>query len=127
MEAWVRALKGVQARHKGDPVETPPMVLPSGQGAATGGKLREALAGWQKERSPSKGVLDEYDRAVRLFVELHGDLPVAQIKRTHARTLREALQDLPRHRAAKLLHMPLPELAEWGRTIPRHRRSGLQH
>ena len=80
--------------------------------------MLEALEGWKKERSPSRGVLAEYERAIRLFRELHGDLPVAQIKRTHARSFREALQDLPRHRAAKLLHASLPELAEWGREHP---------
>ena len=117
-EAWVKALKAVQARSKGEPVETPALVSPNGQGAATGGTLREAFIGWQKERSPSPGVLKEYERAIRLFTELHGDIPVVQITRTHVRTFREALQELPRHRAAKLLVAPLPELTEWGRNHP---------
>ena len=60
----------------------------------------------------------EYERAIRLFSELHGDLPIAQIKRSHARQFREALQDMPRHRSGALLHMPLPELAAWGRKHP---------
>jgi len=118
MAAHVRQLKAVLARQKGEPVETPPLTLPSEAIAAAGGTLSEALVGWQKERAPSKGVLAEYKRAIRLFSELLGDIPVAQIKRTHSRTFREALQDLPRHRAAKLLHAPLPELAEWGRKHP---------
>ena len=118
LEAFVKALKAKQARNKGEPVPTPQLVLPSAQGAMTGGTLHEALEGWKKERNPSRGVLVEYERAIRLFAELHGELPVAQIKRTHARSFREALQDLPRHRAAKLLHASLPELAEWGREHP---------
>lgn len=118
LRAWVKALRAISARFNGEPVETPPLVLPNAQGVPAGGTLREALVGWEKERSPSKGVLAEYDRAIRLFAELHGDLLVTQIKRTHARTFREALQDLPRHRAAKLLRAPLPELAEWGRKHP---------
>ena len=80
--------------------------------------MREALEGWRKERSPSPGVLIEYERALRLFNELHGDIAVAQITRTHARTFREALQELPSHRRAKLLNAKLPELAEWGRKHP---------
>jgi integrase len=116
--AFVKQLKAVLARQKGEPVETPPLVVPSEPSAARGGTLSEALAGWQKERSPSPGVLAEYQRAIRLFSELHGDLPITQIKRTHARAFREALQDVPRHRSAKLLHAPLPELAEWGRKRP---------
>jgi integrase len=118
LEAEVRMLKAIHARNRGEPVETPPLVMPSEEGVAARSTLQEALEGWKKERSPSRGVLAEYERAIRLFRELHGDLPVAQIKRTHARSFREALQDLPRHRAAKLLHAPLPELAEWGRRHP---------
>ena len=118
MEAEVKALNAILARQRGEPFETPPLVSPSEQGAVAGGTLQEAFDGWKKERSPSRGVLAEYERAIRLFAELHGDLPVAQIKRTHARTFREALQDLPRHRSCWLRHTPLPELAEWGREHP---------
>jgi integrase len=45
-------------------------------------------------------------------------MPVVNIKRSHARQFREALQDLPRHRQGDLLKAPLPELAEWGRKHP---------
>jgi integrase len=116
--AHVKALEAIAARQKGEPVDTPLLLEPSATAMGVSGSLREALVGWQKERSPSKGVFDEYDRAVRLFTELHGDIPVAQIKRTHARMFREALQDLPRHRPGKLLSLSLPELAEWGRKHP---------
>ncbi|HML07368.1 MAG TPA: site-specific integrase [Xanthobacteraceae bacterium] len=116
--AFVKQLRAVQARHRGEPVETPPLIGPDPNGRPATGTLQDALVGWQKERSPSSGVLVEYQRAVRLFSELHGDVPIAQIKRSHARTFREALQDLPRHRAAALLKAPLPELAEWGRKHP---------
>jgi integrase len=112
--AFVKQLKAVLARHRGEPVETPPLIMPSQNAPATG-TLSEALIGWQKERSPSPGVLAEYERATRLFSQLHGDLPIAQIKRSHARSFREALQDMPRHRSGAQLHMSLPELAEWGR------------
>jgi integrase len=116
--AFVKELQAKLARQKGEPVETPPLILPDQNGTPASGTLRDALAGWQKERSPSPGVLAEYERATRLFSELHGDLPIAQIKRSHARSFREALQDMPRHRSGPLLHMPLPELAEWGRKHP---------
>lgn len=118
LRAYVRAVRDIAARHKGEPIETPLLTVPSVTAVPQGGALREALVGWQKERSPSLGVLAEYERAVRLFNELHGEVPVVQITRTHARTFREALQDLPRHRAASLLHATLPELADWGRNHP---------
>src|SRR6516165_11180380 len=69
--AFVKQLKAVLARHRGEPVETPSLIMPSQNAPATG-TLSEALIGWQKERSPSPGVLAEYERATRLFSELHG-------------------------------------------------------
>jgi integrase len=57
-----------------------------------------------------------------MFSELHGDLPVSQITRTHARQFREALQDVPRIRSGKLLKATLPELAQWGREHPEAQR-----
>src|SRR6516165_8566327 len=115
--AFVKQLTAILARHRGEPVETPPLIIPS-QNTPTTGTLHEALIGWQKERDPSPGVYAEYERAIRLFSELYGDLPIAQIKRSHARSFREALQDIPRHRSGAQLHMSLPELAEWGRKHP---------
>jgi integrase len=114
----VKYLRAVLARQKGEPIETPAVIGPNQEGTPGSGTLKDALAGWQKERAPSPGVLAEYERATRLFSELHGDLAIAQIKRSHARSFREALQDMPRHRSGPLLHMPLPELAEWGRKHP---------
>ena len=91
ISAQVKQLRAVLARHKGEPVETPPLSGPDQNGTLAGGALKDALAGWQKERLPSPGVLAEYERATRLFSELHGDLPITQIKRSHARSFREAL------------------------------------
>jgi hypothetical protein len=113
--AAVKYLRAVLARQKGEPIETPAVIAPNQEGTPGSGTLKDALAGWQKERAPSPGVLAEYERATRLFSELHGELPIAQIKRSHARSFREALQDMPRHRSGPQLHMSLPELAEWGR------------
>src|SRR5262249_11129503 len=116
--AFVKYLRAVLARHRGEPVETPRLIEPNQDSAPATGTLKDALAGWQKERDPSPGVYAEYERAIRLFSELHGELPIAQIKRSQARSFREALQDMPRHRSGALLHMPLPELAERGRKHP---------
>jgi integrase len=53
-----------------------------------------------------------------MFTELHGNLPLVQIKRSHARQFREALQDVPGRRNGKLLNASLPELAECGHEHP---------
>jgi hypothetical protein len=52
---------------------------------------------------------------MRLFTELHGDMSVGSIKRTHARQFVSAPQDIRRHRPGKLQEATLPELAEWRR------------
>jgi hypothetical protein len=77
--ASVNQLKALLERHRGEPVETPPLTEPDQAGIPTTGTLKDALAGWQKERDPQPGVYAEYERAIRLFSELHGDVPVAQI------------------------------------------------
>jgi uncharacterized protein DUF6538 len=68
--AAVKYLRAVLARQKGEPIETPAVIAPNQEGTPGSGTLKDALAGWQKERSPSPGVLAEYERAARLFSEL---------------------------------------------------------
>jgi hypothetical protein len=55
LRAHVRALRAMGARHKGEPVETPPLVRPAVINSS-GETLGAALEGWKKERSPSRGV-----------------------------------------------------------------------
>jgi hypothetical protein len=107
----VRALRSIKQRSQGEPIETPIVLVPTAEAHAGGETITAAFEGWKKARNPSP----EYERAIRLFIELHGNLPVVQIKRSHARTFREALQEVPRHRTGKLLKATLPELVEWGR------------
>ncbi len=115
LRAEVRVLRAIQQRFAGEPIEAPTLPPLNRQTAPTGETLTNALAGWKRQRERSPGTVTEYERAIKLFTELHGDLPVAQIRRNHARAFREALQDVPRKRGGKLLNAPLPELAEWGR------------
>jgi integrase len=115
----VLVLRALDQRSKGEPIPTPKLPLVAPRAATvTGETLTAAFTGWQKARSPAAGTLAEYDRAIRLFTELHGDLPVVGIKRSHARTFREALQDVPRQRKGKLQKATLPDLVEWRRANP---------
>jgi integrase len=122
LAAHVRALKDVERRNAGEPIETPAFDLDGNLKADKGGSLREALSGWEKERVRPAGTVHEYKRAVELFIQMHGDLPVAEIKRAHAREFREALQMVPSVRAGKLKEAPLPGLAAWGRKHPEARK-----
>lgn len=89
--------------------------LPTGE---QGGALREAFEGWKKERERPEGTVHEYGRAIEMFIQLQGNLRVSEMRRSHARTFREALQLVPKQRKGPLLKASLPELSEYGRTHP---------
>ena len=120
LRANVRALRDIAKRHQGEPIDTP--ILPAIDGPSVGGSaetLRQAFEGWRKARNPSRLTAVEFQRAVDLFVEQHGNLPVVQIRKTHARAFREALQSLPRHRSGQLLHASFTEQSAWGLANPK--------
>ncbi len=114
LSAHVKALKDIDRRNGGEPVDTPQIPELLAESGAVGGTLRDAFEGWNKERARPAGTVHEYKRAVEMFIQLHGDLPVAAIKKSHARLYREALQDVPQRRSGELLKASLPELSAWG-------------
>jgi integrase len=119
----VKALQALQRRQAGEPIETPLQPNPDSTAAEPAGNtLRAALEGWKRERRPSRRTLMEFGRAIALFVELHGDMPVVAIKKNHARQFREALQQIPRHRTGKLLKAPLQQIIEWAKEHPTAKR-----
>ena len=118
LRSYVRALQAIEQRNAGDPVETPKFNVGLLSAPDAGGTLRAAFEGWEKERERPTGSISEYRRAVELFIQLHGDLAVTAIKKSHARQYREALQDVPRKRTGSLLKAILPELTEWSRKHP---------
>jgi len=113
LRAYVRALQDIEKRNAGEPVPTPAAL--AAPNVAASGTLLEAFEGWKKERERPEGTLHEYGRAIDLFIQLHGNLPILEMKRSHARTFREALQLVPRSRKGPLLRASLPELSEYGR------------
>ncbi len=116
--AYVRALQAIEKRNAGLPVETPKFTRDLMSAPVLGGTLRNAFEGWEKERSRPAGTVHEYRRAVEMFIQMHGDLAVVEIKRSHARQYREAIQAVPRHRTGKLRKATLPELSAWGLKHP---------
>jgi integrase len=113
LRAYVRALQDIEKRNAGEPVPTPAAL--AAPNVAASGTLLEAFEGWKKERERPEGTLREYGRAIDLFIQLHGNLRILEMKRSHARTFREALQLVPRSRKGPLLRASLPELSEYGR------------
>jgi integrase len=122
LRAYVRALQAIAKRNLGEPIDTPKFILGNLSAPASGGSLRNAFEGWKKERERPRGTLYEYGRAIDLFIQQHGDLPLVSIKKSHAREFREALQMVPRIRKGKLLKAPLPELSAWGKEHPEAQR-----
>jgi integrase len=119
LRSFVKALQAVERRQKGEVVDTPQQLEPLGIVAPSGGgSLSAAFAGWKQEAERPETTVAEAERAVRLFTELHGDMSVAAIKRSHVHSFRAALQNVPRQRPGKLADLKLPELAEWGREHP---------
>ena len=118
LAAHVKALKDIERRSGGEPIDTPHIPEVLGERGVTGGSLRNAFDGWDRERSRPPDTVHEYKRAVEMFIQLHGDLPVAAIKKSHARLYREALQEVPQRRTKDLRNASLPELSAWGRKHP---------
>ena len=122
MRAYVRALEDIGRRNEGHPVETPKFTQGTISAPANGGTLRNSFEGWKLDRAPAAGTLSEYVRAVDLFIQLHGDLALTAIKKSHAREFREALRMVPRFRKGKLFTAPLPDLIVWARQHPEAQR-----
>ncbi|WP_461327976.1 DUF6538 domain-containing protein [Bradyrhizobium huanghuaihaiense] len=116
LSARVRGLKDIKQRNSGEPIPTPQLGETTAHSAS--GTLREAFEGWKKERERPAGTEHEYGRAVEMFIQLHGDVAIADMRRSHARAYREALQLVPKIRKGALLKASLPELSEYGRARP---------
>ena len=115
LSAYVRACEAISKRDAGEPVPTPEVL---NRLSVNSGTIEDAFEGWKKERERPEGTVHEYGRAVAMFVQLHGNIPLLGIKRSHARMFREALQLVPRFRKGALLKASLPELSDYGRTHP---------
>ena len=105
---FVRALQAIEKRNEGEVIETPRIIEPTNSEPATGTTLSAALGGWRKAKQPAPTTANEFEHAVRRFVELHGDLRIVEIKRSHVREFREALQLIPVSRTGALRTANLP-------------------
>jgi integrase len=114
----VEALRAIERRQKGEPIETPKLPIVNADQVSAGETIRAALEGWKKSKNPGPYALREFTYAIKRFTELHGDMPVQAITRKTVREFREALQQLPLRRVGSLRRATLPELVEWSRKHP---------
>lgn len=125
LRSLVSALEAVSRRLAGEPIETPPVndppLHPTTQ-SSTGDTLSAAFEGWKRSRQRETGTVREFGYAIERFKELHGDLGLVEIKRSHVREFREALQLVPARRSGHLKTATLPELVEYSKAHPDHPR-----
>ena len=125
--AKLRALNDVGKREKGEPVETPerpPAVQPNGSQPAP--PLSAMPERWIMMVRPGDKQISDSARYVRLFIGLHGDLPVDQITGAHIRAFRDRLLDCPRNAPKRLANASIVELATWAKANPDKRKLGRE-
>jgi integrase len=119
--AKVQAFKDVSRRDCGAPIQTPerPAVVQSEPKPSVPVPLLSAMQErWVTLARPGDKQIGDNARYVRLFVSLHGDLPVDQITGVHIRAFRDALLDCPRNAPKSLAQASVPELAAWAKANP---------
>jgi hypothetical protein len=67
------------------------------------------LRGWKREGTRAS-TADGYKHALDLWEQLHGDIPVADIRKQHAREYRQAPQEVRSGRTKALAKLTLPQL-----------------
>jgi integrase len=113
LRANVAALKAIAQRLVGEPIETPAIDRPVPVAITQSETLTAALEGWKKFKARPAGTVREFEHGIQRFIQLHGDLQIASLSRTHVREFREALQAIPVRRAGGLRQAPLRQLVEW--------------
>lgn len=107
----VRGYELLLARQAGKIVETP--IRPS---AAVGPKLSEAHQAWgtggttKGARKPGQSAVREAGRAVRRFIEWHGDLRLGSIDKAKARDFRDALGRVRTRLPHAIAKLPLRDI-----------------
>jgi integrase len=67
---------------------------------------------WLLERRPPRKTVLDFSTAIRRFTELHGNVPLYEITKSHVRTYKSALARLPRSLSGQMRGMTLPQLLE---------------
>ena len=118
LRSAVKATEAIAKRHQGEVIETPaaptlPIAAPSTGAARDGMDLMSMFEGWLAERNPPTKTVLDFSTAIRRFTELHKNLPVLQITKSHVRAYKDALSRVPRSCSGKMRKMTLPHLLEY--------------
>ena len=67
---------------------------------------------YASERQLPTKTISDFGAYMHRFIELHGDLPVTTVARTHARSFRDAMLKYPARPSGALKSLPVPEVLE---------------
>jgi hypothetical protein len=130
LEASSEASAMLTRRYEGEIVRTPQSIatpkgdgrLPLESGKAIGDELTmmQAFEHWKGVCNPKPRSAEEFKRAVKLFVELKGDVPVASLVLADGVAFREGLSRLPvmKHRRGPLHIADMKTLLAWADAHP---------
>jgi integrase len=110
LKSWVKATEMLQARQRGEVVDTPPEPALTSQGPGRAGKerLQDLLEYWKSQGDPkARKTLHEADTLVKRFEGLHNGTPVASVERRHVIALRDSLVEMNRAPATIRKHLGL--------------------
>lgn len=117
--AKLRALNDVIKRDRGEPIDTP------ARSAAVQGiestpvpPLSAMPERWITMVRPGDKQVSDNARYVRLFIGLHGDLPVDQITGAHIRAFRDGLLECPRNAPNRMANASIVDLTAWAKANP---------
>lgn len=111
-----RTMGDVRARLEGEDIPTPPLVQPDTPADTKVWTISKAFRAWadgggaKGAKKPAENTAAEAETAVRRFVELHGDMPIHNIGKAHAREFRDATAQIPKGLPTKLRKLSIRQL-----------------
>ena len=108
LKQFVKAVRAIEQRNVGKWTDTPPLQIAGVAHAGTGENLSAAFEAWKRQAPRAPGTLSEYERAIKTFTELHGDIacgadqaqPRAPVSRSAAGRTSEAFRQTARRISA---------------------------
>ena len=93
---------------------------PRRSGKGKGLTLRDALPIWRNVQKPNENTFKEYERSVRDFEQVCGNMAIVDIRRSDATKFRDTLQKLPhnRHLRGDLARMTVAKQIKWREANP---------
>ncbi len=87
-----------------------------GQSGANGGRtiggIWDAFDEWKQLRAPVGDTVSEAESAVKRFIEVNGDLALAELTKQHVRDYRAAMISFPKHLPKEMIRKRVPEILE---------------